>query len=225
MTTVQMLYELRLLLDEATPGMWTDDDCYVALTTAQMEITEHLLQIYKKGEELGPEARLPEALNALVTKASGKAQVNLGTYSFADPFPFLLHFVRCMYGAEQSLNYPCVIRTQGKEKDFEDRNVFLDGVNEEPTVILKGYALFDGLVNANRQQLEFRPAPTSATFGTFTGWFIKKPLDISVSQEPESYMSTHQAIVQRAFVELLIKAERSTTEAYGIYTQMLGSIL
>ena len=220
-----MLIELRLLLDEAIPGMWTDDDCYVALTTAQMEVTNHLLQIYRKGTELGPEAELSLALTSLVTKDFGKATLNLGTYSFDDPFPFLLYMLRCVYGANQVLGYPCIIRNEGAEKNFEERNVFLDGVNEEPTVMLTGFPLFDGLVHANRQQLEFRPAPTDNTYGTFTAWFIKKPLDIAVAQEPELHISTHKTLVQRAFVELLVKAERPTVDAYGLYNQMLGSIL
>ena len=184
---------------------------------------ENILQVYKKGNELGPEANLSQALSALLTQYFDQCGVT-GTFYFPDPTPYFLHLVRCKFGADQHTGYPCTVRTMGKEKDFEDNNVFLAGVNEEPNVALNGYWKSDGNVNAGRQSLDFRPLPSSS-FGYFTAWFIKKPLDITVSQEPESHVSTHKAIVARAFVELLQKAERNTTEAYGIYTQILGSIL
>lgn len=222
MTTSQMLSELRLKLDaEYDTTSYPDTDLYIALSKAQEEIANFLVESYRVAIKKG-QAQLPTNLGQLVSNLSGQASLT-GVYNTSSVL--ILELVNTKYGAFGATQYPCIIKQHNAEFDFDNNNIFLGPVSEEPIVTLTSSYNTDGTINQGIQRLTFLPKPNSATFGYFSATIVKKPIPISASIEPELHDATHRVIVQGAFVELLNKFEKPLGDAAGMYNSMLGTIL
>lgn len=200
MTAAVMLNVLRTKLDEATASMWTDAECYQALTDGQMVAIDYLISIGKDSE------LLPLIVETNLTVGS----VANGKWHVAAPTDMLRLKSAELYESTQGYA-PVRIITDYDGFNFAKYNDLLVGTLANPTV----YSANSFLV--------FEPAGTSNT-ATIT--YIKTPTDIASGTDSALLPSVHPAIVHYAFADLLRKAER-TQEAlneFGIFLQMLWSI-
>lgn len=191
MTSAEMLSSLRTKLDEASASMWTDAECYRALSDAQLEII----------------AILPIDLVAknVTTTSLSSGSIISGKYIIAKPTD-LLKLISTNFN-----DVPARIIRDDKERRKLELNTYMVASATDPLVYEKG------------EYLEYSPSDGSDTVEIT---YLPIPTDIDASTSSSLIGTSHPAIVQYAYAELLKKQDRLQEAAneFGLFIQMLGMI-
>lgn len=200
MTSVQMLERLRTLLDEASAGFWSDDQCYEALSDGQEEYTAIVLAQYKARAIVNVSEPIPEILRTLYSKAS----LLLSDVSIDLPANFLYGISVYLGG---TYNRPLMKRELSKTIVFDQQNSLMNPL---------GYYYY---ITNNKMIFEIS-TPTSLAC---TIEFLIKPTDITSSINPVLPEYTHFSMIIYAYAQLLRKAQR-LQEASTQYQEFISTV-
>jgi hypothetical protein len=209
MTKEEMLAKVRMFADEATEDFYLDDEeIYPALSEAQVEVVRQIANqwFYNGRERLKP---MPRSLNGLVTNVSGT--ISTGAYQFVYPTLFVIPVTlqwNPNSSAPASGKY-CLPVNETNEMNRLKANQYLAG----------GYYMaWDGT------SIFLNPVSADASAG-YSLQYIKMPVDITVSVEPESGSDCHDAIVERAMWILMKDREAQIAQAHlQLYATLLQGL-
>lgn len=199
MTSIEMLARLRTLLDETPEGFWDDDeDCYPALSIAQLEVIK----------TIAPSK--PIALRSLISPFA----LTPLTFTVAEGLDLTSDFL-LMYSikanATGGTQKPAIERTA--RHDFED-NPYMSSAADR---------LFYTISGENEALKLF--FETDFVAGAITLDYITKPEDITESVEPEIDSIAHNAVIYYAFSFLLQKAKLGAGEAMKLYDAAIKTLI
>lgn len=186
MTSTEALARVRTLLDEASTGFWTNTEVYSALTDGQKEVANIVLSIYRVRREANPLEKMPTILINLLTNVTGTNKSS----SVEKPNDFWqlssAKFARITGETEKT----CIV------KIYDDEYLrSVDNLYSKPS---KGFPhVYDFGTT-----IEFNPSSSS---GDYTIYYFKKTTDIDENTEPILPEETHNAIVQYAYEEVIVK--------------------
>ena len=199
MTSVEMLARLRTLLDETPEGFWNDDeDCYPALSIAQLEVIKAITP-YKS-----------IALRTVLQRSVQTAKTFAVNDGLSLPIDFFLIY-SIKANAVGGTEHPAYDRITRNE--FED-NPYLSSENDRLFYTISG--------TSGALKLFFE---TAFTNGSITMDYITKPEDITSSVNPELDSIAHNAIVWYAFAYSLQKAKLPSDEAMKMYDFALKTLI
>lgn len=213
MTSSQMLTRVRTLLDEASAGLWSDNEIYSALTDGQKSIAEFLVSFYKK------RGMLPKILLPLVTYLTGGLTV-AGQPNVPLPSDFM-YLVSLEYDPDNTGKKPCIILEDMERNKFLANNSYFSAVTPSDSFYI---AYYDIDSSSNRI---LHCQPDNSGLGSYYLNYLKYPTDINASTDPILAEGSHEAIVQYAYIQLLLKDEKSR-EAYSEFnkfTAMLPNLI
>jgi hypothetical protein len=199
MTSAEMLARLRTLLDETPEGFWEDDeDCYPALSLAQLEVVKTLAPFKSM------------ALRPIKERSALTAQsfaITDGLNLAADFY--MIWSVRAnAIGGTQKPAYERIERN-----DYED-NPYLSSENDRLYYSISG--------DASALKIFFEKTFIN---GSITMDYIIKPPDIDSEGQPSIDGIAHNAIVYYAFAYLLQKAKLPSAEALAMYDNAIKTLI
>lgn len=203
MTTAEMLAMLRTLLDETPEGFWEDTtDCYPALKEGQLAVVKELAK--SKSIALQPLIVPVESTTLTFTASQG---IDLPTDFF------VIYSLKA--SPDGTTEYVCKERN-GDIFFFED-NPYMSSEDSELYYTIT-YSDTGGGVD---KQLLFEKDFSS---GTLSMNYVKKPADISATQDPQVDSIAHQAIVFYAYFTLLVKAKLDNARAFQMYQNVMEGL-
>jgi len=189
MTSPNMLAKLRTLLDEASATFWSDTECYASLADGQREVINFALIFYNKNPE-----HIPEVLRPLLTSTS--STIGSSGSSASLPASFIAP-VSVKYSHTNGTQVPTFIRSNGQGHFFKQANSLLQPVATTPFTyfcyFLAGTIVFE---------------TAAATTSGYTLEYLALPTDIASGQNATIPDFTHNAIVQYAYAQLLLKDKK-----------------
>lgn len=196
MTSTEMLGSLRTKLDEETASMWTDTECYQALNEGQHQVIGLLPPSLLSG-------------NIAVRSLSGGSFAS-GKLHLAKPSS-----VFKLVSAELN-GKPVRITPNDAKRNRLNDNSFMSASTTDPTMY--------EVVGGNVVYYVFEVATASSD--TVEINYLPLPSNIDSSNDCKLIATTHPAIVQYAYAELLKKSDRlqESIGEFGLFIQMLGMI-
>ena len=207
MDKAEMLARVRMFLDESTEDYYLDDEeIYPALSLAQLEIAKTLSATWKERVKTDKFAKIPVALDPL-REAEGNVIVSgQNSFSFVlDP----LVVISCIW------QFDGVI-------DGDTPYAIEIGEHGVALRIIRQPLLADGTYFWwNQENLFVNPVSTNAS-SAFIVIFIKTPVDITASVNPEIGAVAHDAVVERALWILMKDREVQVAQSH---LQLYGSLI
>lgn len=199
-----MLARLRSLLDESTAAFWSNDELYRNLSDGQREIAAFAMKLFRdRGRK-----NLPAVLNPLMSTVNG----NCANDTQGD-IALTYYNVTGMWDIVQALYTPDVdglddyARCRIVENDIDflriSQNLYTRGTVSSPLALIKTKH-----ESTYSTEVFFKPDKTGSNAGAVIQ-YIKSPTDIAAGTEPILDDFTHNAIVQFAYSQALLRDQRT----------------
>lgn len=190
MTSANMLSAVRTLLNEASASYWADADIYVWLSEGQKEVLKGVLSMYLERKNKDP------YIPTVIQKQIIGTNIDTSSKTSADFPADFVHLIGAKYTPDgiDVDKAPLRVLTKTAENLSKEVNTYLVPSNEQPIGYLTGFSL------------ELYPIPTANSNLDLN--YVKDTTDISASTQPVLPPFTHNAIVQYAFSQALLKDER-----------------
>lgn len=218
MTSSILLIRVRTILDESSAGFYTDAEIYSALSEAQREVVNIILNIYHAKSSVNQSEKLPEVLMALIEEQATNS-LTTPNNDLPDDFRYLLNCTY-RYSDADATAVPCYIKQFDKKIHFNNANTYMAGTQTAPVCYVKENA------GQTAREIVFSPNFHSQDGGGYTAAYIKEPPDIDASVQPCIPASAHEAVVQYAAAEMLKKDEKynQSSHCYNQFMQMVQGL-
>lgn len=196
-----MLFRVRSFLDEEAAELYIDNtELYPALSLAQLELVKNVADIWaqKKG-------KLPLAIEPLKTTQSGTITIGGFTAPISEQIVRVIS-LRWQFDGVITATSPYAIELAD---ELAARRMLANRLLTDGTYFWYIYN-------------EITVHPISTGSAGYSTNFIKVPVDITTSVQPETHDVAHDAIVERALWILLKDRE---SEQANIHLQMYGTLL
>lgn len=212
MTSAQMLSRLRFLLDEATASFWADADLYTMLSDGQREVanfgmTKFISTPYQLRTSVGL------ILEPLVVVQTSATNVTTGEIFVSLPTGFWYDLSVKYYTTPSATLVPLLKRQKEANLTHIEANSYFAATEN-----VSMYYYID-MVNS---MLMFSNAASTPN-GVYMMNYIKIPTEISGAIEPILLAFTHEAILQYAYTQALLR-DNKTQEAQVEYAKFVNLV-
>lgn len=191
MTPAEAVARVRIEVDEATAGKWSDTEIYRALDAGQNSVIQFALA--KEQMDENKQYRSPVLVPLITLDSTNTTTTGSGYQEYSLPSDFIGHYLALYSYTNAGTQYPCALTT------------FAEAVKRSVNVYANNFK--SPLAYIRAEKLGFFPQPIGAGANNFAHYYYKQPSEVVASGSPPFTLreETHEAIIEFALYYLFNK--------------------
>lgn len=182
MTQTEALARLRMIVDEASAGKWSDNELYDCLDAGQNSVIQ--FAISKEQMDDKKQYRSPVLAPLITLDPTNTTTTGSSYQEYSLPSDFIGHYLALYSYTNAGTQYPCALTT------------FAEAVKRSVNAYANNFK--SPLVYVRAEKLGFFPQPIGAGATNFAHYYYKQPAVVASGQDFTLREETHEAILEWA---------------------------